>query len=187
MAKYLKNFRKRIWPDGFLSESHPVRSKDVQEISKILVKTKLLSLVTDDLRHLLGNDVIRRGIFTFYDVFQHKALNKRFLYIIIENLIENLFFNSQVNSTLLPLLFVIPMSNDNMSTHSPLDFMLRLHLSKSYRVKMEWKIIRISENRKLSSSNEFKFASNETEEDRNKNRQNSLIPRSKSLYNEIKC
>lgn len=168
-----------------MSENHPARSKGVQELTKILVKTKLLSLVTDDLRHLLGNDVIRRGIFTFYDVFQYKALNKRFLYIIIENLVENLFFNSQVNSTLLPLLYLIPMSKDDMSTHSPLDYMIRLHFSKSFRVKMEWKIIRISENRKLCFSNEFKVAENE--QDKNKNRKNSLIPRSRSLYNEIKC
>lgn len=144
--------------------------------------------MTDDLRHILGNDVTRRGVFTLFDLFQHKSLNKRLLYVIVENLIDNLFFNSQINSALLPLLYKIPiLTKEDLSTASPLDYIIHLHLSKSYRVKSEWKVTRLGENRKHNSYQESALMSLAENKNENENERNSLVPRSKSLYNEIKC
>jgi sorting nexin-13 len=94
--------RKRLWPKGHLADVKAERAKSVKEVTKILAKTKLLGLVPDDLRHLLGNDATRRGIFDVFDLFQHKALNHRLFYVLAENLLAN-FFETDTNLPLHPL------------------------------------------------------------------------------------
>ena len=46
LARYLKNFRKRIWPKGYLADANIERTKNMKEITKILAKTKLLATVS---------------------------------------------------------------------------------------------------------------------------------------------
>ncbi len=49
LARYLKNFRKRIWPKGYLADALCERTKNMKEITKILAKTKLLATVSGKL------------------------------------------------------------------------------------------------------------------------------------------
>ncbi|CAF0922022.1 unnamed protein product [Brachionus calyciflorus] len=205
LARYLKNFRKRIWPKGYLSEVHSPRPKSSQEVTKLLVKTKLLSFVSDEFRHILGNDATRRGIFNLFEMFQQKALNKRLFYIIIENLFISLFFQSQNNPTLLPILFKIPnpkkTSQNTSNILSPFTYLLYLHLSKSYRVKLEWKILKIDQGGQKTFQSEANASNRNSsftpindhfdqvfdKKNESSSRRNSLLPKSKSLYNDIKC
>lgn len=196
LARYLKNFRKRFWPKDRLAEAHLPRPKNMQEITKLLVKTKLLSFVSDEFRHILGNDATRRGIFNLFDLFQHKALNKRLFYILIENLFISLFFQSQNTNTLLPILYKIPASiktsqnTSNNQNMCPFIYLLHLHSSKSYRVKSEWKIIKITDPKQTSqyeSETDVNLIPINEHFSRNESRRNSILPKSKSLNNEIKC
>jgi hypothetical protein len=179
VARYLKNFRKRIWPKGLLAEKTIEQTTSAKEIRKILVKTKLLALVSDELRHILGNDTTRRGIFDLFDLFQHKPFNKRLFYILTENLMVNFFQqsitipnHSMINSSSSSsLCLILPNSNNNSMANlsslnnilspsnstiftnaqqqqqitqtynqSPLAGLIKLHLSKSNKVRLEWKL-----------------------------------------------
>ena len=142
-----------MWPKGSLAEAHIERSKSTKEITKILVKTKLLALVSDELRHILGNDTTRRGMFELFDLFQHKALNKRLFHILTENLLMNLFQMPKLQLTNFqahtPPIFphasiVLTSSQSNLLLQqqllsNPLKQLIRLHLTKSAKVKSEWK------------------------------------------------
>ncbi len=205
VARYLKNFRKRIWPKGVLADNSIEQTSSAKEIRKILVKTKLLALVSDELRHILGNDTMRRGIFDLFDLFQHKPLNKRFLYVLIENLLGNFLnqstsltppssttpnhsiINSPSSSSLtlnliannnLPLSPVNPIQlttnthNQNQQSNnnfSPLTGLIRLHLTKSSKVKLEWKLNYVNCKKKketssgsISNSSSINFNSNKS-------------------------
>ena len=99
------------------------------------------------MRHILGNNTTRRGVFDFFDLFQHKPLNKRLIYILIENLLNNFFMNSINSSTSTVFhysfysLTQLQQENGNVNTNSvlacanPLTKLIRIHLSKSSRVK----------------------------------------------------
>ena len=146
-----------MWPRGRLAESHVERSRSAKEITKILVKTKLLGLVSDELRHIIGTDTTRRGIFELFDLFQHRALNKRLFHILAENLLVNLFElpklfahfqaanNTLITTSLLPnTSIVLTSSQTNLLLQqqllsNPFKQLVRLHLSKSTKVKAEWK------------------------------------------------
>ncbi len=45
MARYLKNFRKQIWPKGYLAKNNE-RTSNMKIITKIIAKTKLLATVS---------------------------------------------------------------------------------------------------------------------------------------------
>lgn len=140
------------------------RSKSIKEVTKVLAKTKLLTIVSVDLRHILGNDTTRRGIFEMFDLFQHKPLNKRLFHILAENLLAN-FFQADTNklnfNTLPPQINTGPnvISIKTLSPqvqyqsnlqNSPFIQVIRCHLTKSSRVKPEWKILDKNSNLKLS-------------------------------------
>ena len=177
ISRYMKNFRKRMWPKGVMAENPPERTKTAKEITRILTKTKMLSFLTgkqpllysyydrfhslylnltfhfivDDLRHILGGDTTRRGIFDLFDLFQHRSLNKRFIYIVIENLIVNFFETTNANSLTTSISFnnqlllhqttLNGVSNgSNQLVISPFNYIVRLHLTRSSRVKPEFKL-----------------------------------------------
>ncbi len=131
----------------------------------MLAKTKLLAIVSDDLRHILGNDTTRRGIFEMFDLFQHKPLNKRLFHIIAENLLANFFLsdnNNRMSVNKLPPPISTPVSvisikpiPQQVHSHSNLNEMpfiqvIRSHLTKSGRVKPEWKISVRASNLRIS-------------------------------------
>jgi hypothetical protein len=122
------------------------------------VKTKLLALVSDELRHIIGTDTTRRGIFELFDLFQHKPLNKRLFHILTENLLVNLFqlpklftnlqANIPTNIFTAPSYpntsIVLTSSQTNLLLQqqllsNPFKQLIRSHLSKSLKIKSEWK------------------------------------------------
>lgn len=151
-----------------------------------MVKTKLLALVSDELRHIIGNDTTRRGVFELFDLFQHRPLNKRLFHILTENLLVNLFqmpklfANLQANT---PTNIINTMSYPNASIvltssqtnlllqqqllSNPFKQLIRSHLSKSSKIKNEWKI---------STKNKFFSPQSDAKEvnDRNKNHRRSI-------------
>lgn len=124
IARFIKRFRKRVWPKGVLADRAEPRSKSVVEITKVLTKTKLLSVVSDELRTILSSEITRQGLYNLFEMFQYKTLNKRFIYVVIENLFVSLFQQNLVKD-----------AQSQNQVHS----FLSVYLSKSNRVKEEWK------------------------------------------------
>ena len=51
----------------------------------------LMMPLTDEMRTMMGTDSIRQGTFNVFNMFQHKQLNKRFLFVFLEGVLETLF------------------------------------------------------------------------------------------------
>lgn len=45
LARYLKNFRKRLWPKGLLADPGTERPNGIKHMTRILAKTKFLESV----------------------------------------------------------------------------------------------------------------------------------------------
>lgn len=200
LARYLKNFRKRLWPKGYLADPGQERSKNLKEITKILAKTKLLATVSDDLRHILGNQTTRRGVFDLFDLFQHKPLNKRLFYILLENLLNNLFQNN-INSPMSTVFHysyyaLSQLQQESASTSltvhlsSPLSKLIRLHLAKSNRIRSEFKNSKQNENKPaalVQSTTSISPSTSITSILSLSTISTLDLPRSKSLHSEINC
>lgn len=46
---------------------------------------------TDEMKTMMGNDTVRRGVMRVFSMFQHKALNKRLVYVLLEGMLETMF------------------------------------------------------------------------------------------------
>ena len=57
----------------------------------MLCKAKLLGIVSDELRHIIGSETTRRGLLRLFELLQNETLNRRFVYIVIEALLIKLF------------------------------------------------------------------------------------------------
>lgn len=146
-----------------------------------------LKIILDDLRHILGNNTTRRGIFDLFDLFQYKALNKRLFYMFLENFLNN-FFITNLNSQTATfinysnyLLIQTEHEGENNITNNlknlttPLSNLIRIHLTKSARVKSENK-----KQKDISPSSSI-FST------RNSITSKIDFPKSKSLHSEIFC
>lgn len=140
----------------------------------------------DELRHILSSDTTRRGLFALFDMFQYKALNKRFIYVLIENLLINLFpINNQTSSK----------SEASSVKSSQLQAYIRNYLAKSPRVRPEWKkptsvpsqqsTIPVSINNG-NSKNSTKSMNNVQTTPVTFNSSSSL-PRSKTMHSYVQC
>lgn len=213
--------RKRLWPRGVLATEQPERSKSDKEITKLLVKTKLIGLVSDELRHLLGTDTTRSGLFSIFDMLQHKSMNKRFMYILIEYFLQSFFIQHSENVNAMSLVVAVQQQIGSPSQlnapPSPLVNLIRLHLSKSSKVRAEWRLnaamrksvsesVNISERLNSPITERKKVASQQGQQAITSGpgfkqsqsvvassskpldkKKNTGVPKSKSFYSEINC
>ncbi|XP_035286822.1 sorting nexin-13-like isoform X1 [Anguilla anguilla] len=91
VADYVKHFRDSFWPNGILAETPPLRDKNVRMRTRVAAKTKLLGVMPDELKHMVGAETARRGVLRVFDVFQHQQLNRRLVYVLLEGLLECTF------------------------------------------------------------------------------------------------
>ncbi|KAK3588903.1 hypothetical protein CHS0354_007052 [Potamilus streckersoni] len=91
MAEYIKNLRDAFWPGGILAESRPPRDKNTRMRTRVVCKAKMLGSISDELRHMMGTETVKIGVGRIFDMFQHKSINKRLVYVILEGVIETLF------------------------------------------------------------------------------------------------
>lgn len=47
--------------------------------------------ISDEVRALMGTESVRLGVARIFQMFQHKTLNKRLLYVILEGILIHLF------------------------------------------------------------------------------------------------
>ncbi|XP_025093376.1 sorting nexin-13-like isoform X1 [Pomacea canaliculata] len=91
MAEYVRAFRNSFWPGGVLAEPRPPREEATKLRTQVFCKAKMFGSVPDEMRTVMGTDAIRMGCFLVFNMFQHKTLNKRFLYVFLEGVLETLF------------------------------------------------------------------------------------------------
>uniref|UniRef100_A0A674IAL6 Sorting nexin-13 n=1 Tax=Terrapene triunguis TaxID=2587831 RepID=A0A674IAL6_9SAUR len=91
VADGVKRFRDAFWPNGILAETVPRRDKDIRMRTRVAGKTKLLEIMPDELKHIIGAETTRKGILRVFEMFQHTQLNKRMVYVFLEGFLETLF------------------------------------------------------------------------------------------------
>ncbi|XP_042328325.1 sorting nexin-13 isoform X3 [Sceloporus undulatus] len=91
VADAVKRFRDAFWPNGILAEAVPRRDNSIRMRTRIAGKTKLLGIMPDELKHILGAETTRKGILRVFEMFQHTQLNKRLVYVFLEGFLETLF------------------------------------------------------------------------------------------------
>ncbi|XP_061442079.1 sorting nexin-13 isoform X3 [Rhineura floridana] len=91
VADTVKRFRDAFWPNGILAEAVPRRDNAIRMRTRIAGKTKLLGMMPDELKHILGAETTRKGILRVFEMFQHTQLNKRMVYVFLEGFLETLF------------------------------------------------------------------------------------------------
>ncbi|KAF5927774.1 hypothetical protein HPG69_000680 [Diceros bicornis minor] len=83
--------RDAFWPNGILAETVPCRDKAIRMRTRVAGKTKLLSIMPDELKHIIGAETTRKGILRVFEMFQHNQLNRRMVYVFLEGFLETLF------------------------------------------------------------------------------------------------
>ncbi|KAM9163667.1 sorting nexin-13 isoform 3-T4 [Pangshura tecta] len=91
VADAVKRFRDAFWPNGILAETVPRRDKGIRMRTRVAGKTKLLEIMPDELKHIIGAETTRKGILRVFEMFQHTQLNKRMVYVFLEGFLETLF------------------------------------------------------------------------------------------------
>ncbi|CAF0911503.1 unnamed protein product [Rotaria sordida] len=91
IAKEIIQFKESFWPNGIQADPSPERDLGVRNITQVICKAKLLGIVSDELRHIIGSETTRRGLLRLFELLQNETLNRRFVYIVIEALLIKLF------------------------------------------------------------------------------------------------
>ncbi|KJE91062.1 hypothetical protein CAOG_02257 [Capsaspora owczarzaki ATCC 30864] len=91
VAEYLQMYQDAWWPDGVLASAYPPRTPEERLHAKIEARTKLLSVLTDDLKRIVGSENCRRGSARIFEMLQHASLNRRLFYTLFESFLTTLF------------------------------------------------------------------------------------------------
>ncbi|XP_075068315.1 sorting nexin-13 isoform X2 [Mixophyes fleayi] len=91
VADYVKHFRDSFWPNGILAETAPRRDRSMRMRTRVAAKTKLLEVMPDELKHIIGAETTRKGILRVFEMFQQSQLNRRLVYVFLEGFLETLF------------------------------------------------------------------------------------------------
>ncbi|KAE8596405.1 hypothetical protein XENTR_v10016090 [Xenopus tropicalis] len=91
VADYVKQFRESFWPNGILAEASLRRDRSIRMRTRVAAKTKLLEIMPDELKHIIGAETTRKGILRVFEMFQYNQLNRRLVYVFLEGFLETLF------------------------------------------------------------------------------------------------
>ncbi|KAG8194863.1 hypothetical protein JTE90_017295 [Oedothorax gibbosus] len=98
MAEYIKAFREALWPNGSLAVPTPDREAKTKMRTRVAAKLLLLCSIPDELKHVIGSETTRKGLLCVFEMFQRSELNKRFFYVIVEEILEILFPGNNLHS-----------------------------------------------------------------------------------------
>ena len=91
ISEYLVQFRDNLWPDGSRAEPRAERDFNTRMRTRVVAKAKMLGTIDDELKSFLGSDTTRRGVLRVFNMFQHKTLNRRLVYVVVEGMLQTLF------------------------------------------------------------------------------------------------
>lgn len=82
-------------PGAILSSIPSVQNSSDRSVTLVFPMSKFdfhcVLSSADELRHLIGSETTRSGILRLFNTFQHKKLNKRLIYAVLENFLKTLF------------------------------------------------------------------------------------------------
>lgn len=91
IAAYLVQFRDNLWPGGCRAEPRVERDFNTRMRTRVVAKAKMLGTIDDELKSFLGSDTTRRGVLRVFNMFQHRTLNRRLVYVVLEGMLQTLF------------------------------------------------------------------------------------------------
>lgn len=100
VAVYVNKLKDSMWPDGTLAPPDEVREKTERAETRVEAKIRMLSMIPDDLKRLVGSQTAKKGILRLVDMFQHPDLNKRLVYVTLESFLSELFPESKIGQAL---------------------------------------------------------------------------------------
>ncbi|KAJ2952632.1 hypothetical protein O0L34_g6960 [Tuta absoluta] len=95
VVQYLKTFKQ--WLMNRNNANYTTRDSATVARTRVAAKVALLSACSDDLRHIVGTDTARRGLLTLFDLFQTQEINKRYIFVILEVALTNLFPDNNIS------------------------------------------------------------------------------------------
>ncbi|XP_064647759.1 sorting nexin-13-like isoform X2 [Lineus longissimus] len=91
VAEYVKALRDALWPCGVPAEIRSIRDHNTKMRTRVVCKAKMLGNISDEIKTLMGSESTRLGVQRVFNLFQHKTLNKRLVYVFLEGFMETLF------------------------------------------------------------------------------------------------
>ncbi|ESO93531.1 hypothetical protein LOTGIDRAFT_232606 [Lottia gigantea] len=89
---YLSLIREIIWPNGKLADEFPpIKTELEKEVTKQKAKDCLLEFFPGWFKQIVGLDEMEHGVDQIIQSLQHEKLNKQFLFLLIETLMEEIF------------------------------------------------------------------------------------------------
>ena len=100
VATYATMLRDALWPGGRKAAPVEPRSAADRARTRVEARAKMLAIVPDDLKRLVGSQTAKRGVLRLVDMFQYPQLNKRLVYVTLEAFLGNLFAGSKIQDAL---------------------------------------------------------------------------------------
>lgn len=98
IESYIKTLKKTLWPNGFRALPSPERDANTKLRTKVATKILLLSIMPDDLGHVIGNETSRKSVMGLFNMLQCNVLNRRLVIVIFETFLVQLFPENELNA-----------------------------------------------------------------------------------------
>lgn len=136
IASYIRLFRKSLLPSMKNNTESHERNHSTKMVTKIIAKSCLISLVSDDLKHIIGSETSKRGILRVFAMFQNEILNRRLVIVLIESLLTELFPENKMKDIFIKLHSCSHRRGDDNQIHShPWPPFLTKFLSSAEEIK----------------------------------------------------
>lgn len=97
VAEFIQVINCTFWPHGVPALPRPCRDEATKMRTRVAAKMSLLSLFSDEIKHLIGSETTREGVFRIFELFQNPVLNRRLFYVIFEAVVDTLFPETNVD------------------------------------------------------------------------------------------
>uniref|UniRef100_A0A5S6QNQ0 PXA domain-containing protein n=1 Tax=Trichuris muris TaxID=70415 RepID=A0A5S6QNQ0_TRIMR len=104
VINYIKLFKNSMWPNGMLAEAASPRPQSTKARTRVVARAQTLSLLPDEFKLFIGNDTTTAGVCMVFEALQHKSLNRRLCYVLLERIIVSAFPNRNVDQVIPVLL-----------------------------------------------------------------------------------
>lgn len=97
IESYIKTIKKNLWPNGYRAIPQVERDKQTKLRTKVATKMLLLSIIPDDLQHVIGGETSRKSVIGLFNMLQCGVLNRRLVIVIFETFLIQLFPDNQLD------------------------------------------------------------------------------------------
>ncbi|XP_046643877.1 sorting nexin-13-like [Daphnia pulicaria] len=97
VAELIQVIKNSCWPNGVPAMPRPSRDEATKMRTRVAAKMSLLSLFSDEIKHLIGSETTREGVLRIFELLQNPILNRRLLFVIFEGVIDVLFPESNID------------------------------------------------------------------------------------------